>query len=217
MPALVAALFAAALQPAAARRRGAADGGGDNVTVSITMPPGTSLARTDALVQQLIPIVLSTPGVAHASVYSGMDGTTFSNSTSSGQLWAILEPFEEWVGQLKTRSVSGAMVPINAIATLAAMARIAREVLPAGRFFEWTDLAYQQRTSGDAGALAFVLGVGVFFGMIGVTVFGLVFTPLFYVLCRKLAGRFAPVPRVRVAQPSGPAGTPSLSPAVRPS
>ena len=35
----------------------------------------------------------------------------------------------------------------------------ARDVLPAGMYFEWTDLAYQQRISGDAGALAFVLGV----------------------------------------------------------
>ena len=198
---------------------------------------------------------------------------------------------------------------------IAAMERLAREILPAGMYFEWTDIAYQQQLSGDAGALAFVLGVvfvfiflaalyesltlplavilivpmcllaamlgreparprqqhphadrhggadrprgeerhpdrrvrapgrgaravarrtprsrprktrlrpilmtsaafifgviplafgsgpgaelrqalgvAVFFGMIGVTVFGLVFTPLFYVLCRKLAGRFA--------------------------
>ncbi len=33
------------------------------------------------------------------------------------------------------------------------------------------------------------LGVAVFFGMIGVTFFGLVFTPLFYVLCRHLSDR----------------------------
>lgn len=31
------------------------------------------------------------------------------------------------------------------------------------------------------------LGVAVFSGMLGVTVFGLIFTPVFYVLCRKLA------------------------------
>jgi hypothetical protein len=30
----------------------------------------------------------------------------------------------------------------------------------------------------------------VFSGMIGVTLFGLLFTPAFYVLCRWLAGRF---------------------------
>ena len=197
---------------------------------------------------------------------------------------------------------------------MAAMERIAREMLPSGMSFEWTGLAYQQRLSGDAGALAFALGVvfvfiflaalyesltlplavilivpmcllaamlgvnlrgmdnniltqigmvvliglaaknailivefarqgeehgltsvdaaiaaaktrlrpilmtsaafifgviplafgsgpgselrqalgvAVFFGMLGVTVFGLVFTPLFYVLCRKLAARFS--------------------------
>ena len=31
------------------------------------------------------------------------------------------------------------------------------------------------------------LGTAVFSGMIGVTVFGLIFTPVFYVVCRKLA------------------------------
>ena len=31
------------------------------------------------------------------------------------------------------------------------------------------------------------LGVAVFSGMLGVTVFGLLFTPVFYVLCRRLA------------------------------
>ena len=45
--------------------------------------------------------------------------------------------------------------------------------------------------------------------MIGVTVFGLVFTPLFYVLCRKLAGRFARVPRVRLVQHAGTAAAAS--------
>jgi multidrug efflux pump subunit AcrB len=57
--------------------------------------------------------------------------------------------------------------------------------------------------TGPGAELRQALGVGVFYGMIGVTVFGLVFTPLFYVLCRKLAVRFsrAPrVPRVRVVQ-----------------
>ncbi len=46
----------------------------NDVAVSLTMPPGTSLARTDAVVQQIIPIVLGTPGVSSASVYAGMDG-----------------------------------------------------------------------------------------------------------------------------------------------
>ena len=33
------------------------------------------------------------------------------------------------------------------------------------------------------------LGTGVFWGMIGVTLFGLLFTPVFYVVIRKLVGR----------------------------
>jgi HAE1 family hydrophobic/amphiphilic exporter-1 len=32
------------------------------------------------------------------------------------------------------------------------------------------------------------LGTAVFFGMLGVTVFGLIFTPVFYVLVRWIAG-----------------------------
>jgi HAE1 family hydrophobic/amphiphilic exporter-1 len=312
----------------------------NNVAVSITMPPGTSLARTDAIVQQAIPIILGTPGVRHASVYSGMDGGSFSNAANGGQLWAMFDPFDErlpkgqtamtiaaelrkrlavitagdiritmpasvrglgstggfrlmvedrsgqgyraleaavntlveaaiaepaigqaftnfntrnpsldavvdrdkaemlgvparnvyatlqtylagsyvnninllghtfqviaqgdaawrqdqnWIGSLKTRSASGAMVPIDAVATLrpvtapqrvmrynlypaadltgdtapgyssgealAAMERLAREQLPAGMSFEWTDIAYQQQTSGDATNLAFALAV----------------------------------------------------------
>lgn len=35
------------------------------------------------------------------------------------------------------------------------------------------------------------IGMTVFSGMLGVTVFGLMFTPVFYVLCRKLAGAFS--------------------------
>jgi hydrophobe/amphiphile efflux-1 (HAE1) family protein len=41
--------------------------------------------------------------------------------------------------------------------------------------------------SGPGSEMRQALGVAVFFGMIGVTVFGLVFTPSFYVITRKLA------------------------------
>jgi multidrug efflux pump subunit AcrB len=56
--------------------------------------------------------------------------------------------------------------------------------------------------SGPGSELRQALGVAVFYGMIGVTVFGLVFTPMFYIFCRMLAGRFTRtprVPRVRIA------------------
>jgi multidrug efflux pump subunit AcrB len=44
--------------------------------------------------------------------------------------------------------------------------------------------------SGPGAELRQALGTAVFYGMIGVTFFGLVFTPTFYVVCRALADRF---------------------------
>ena len=41
--------------------------------------------------------------------------------------------------------------------------------------------------SGAGAEMRQALGVAVFSGMLGVTLFGLIFTPVFYVLCRKLA------------------------------
>ena len=50
--------------------------------------------------------------------------------------------------------------------------------------------------SGAGAEMRQALGIAVFFGMLGVTVFGLVFTPLFYVLCRALSDRL-PQPKLR--------------------
>lgn len=49
--------------------------------------------------------------------------------------------------------------------------------------------------SGPGWELRQALGTAVFYGMIGVTLFGLVFTPTFYVACRALADRLARRPR----------------------
>jgi multidrug efflux pump subunit AcrB len=45
--------------------------------------------------------------------------------------------------------------------------------------------------SGAGAELRQALGTAVFFGMIGVTGFGLLFTPVFYVVCRALGDRFS--------------------------
>lgn len=45
--------------------------------------------------------------------------------------------------------------------------------------------------TGAAAEMRRALGVAVFSGMIGVTIFGLIFTPIFYVLCRKLSALFS--------------------------
>jgi hydrophobe/amphiphile efflux-1 (HAE1) family protein len=55
--------------------------------------------------------------------------------------------------------------------------------------------------TGAGAELRQALGTAVFAGMIGVTLFGLIFTPVFYVLCRKLAELIAGQ-RAMVAAPS---------------
>jgi multidrug efflux pump len=43
-------------------------------------------------------------------------------------------------------------------------------------------------STGAGAEMRNVIGVSVFFGMLGVTFFGLFFTPIFYVLFRKIEG-----------------------------
>jgi multidrug efflux pump subunit AcrB len=43
---------------------------------------------------------------------------------------------------------------------------------------------------GAGAELRRALGTAVFFGMIGVTIFGLIFTPVYYVVCRWIAEQF---------------------------
>ena len=51
------------------------------------------------------------------------------------------------------------------------------------------------------------LGTAVFAGMLGVTLFGLLLTPAFYVVCRRLAlGRQPSVPRREIEEPPLPRG-----------
>ncbi len=57
--------------------------------------------------------------------------------------------------------------------------------------------------SGAGAELRQALGTAVFFGMVGVTGFGLLFTPTFYVVCRRLGERIA-------GRRSGPAAPPAI-------
>ncbi|MBS0251730.1 MAG: efflux RND transporter permease subunit, partial [Proteobacteria bacterium] len=53
------------------------------------------------------------------------------------------------------------------------------------------------------------LGTAVFAGMLGVTAFGLIFTPIFYVVVRKLAPRKNPNADLHQTPPAPASGTPS--------
>jgi HAE1 family hydrophobic/amphiphilic exporter-1 len=61
----------------------------------LQLPPGASLARTDAVVREATRIVLGTPGVAHAVPFAGFDGATFTNASNAGAIFSALAPFHE--------------------------------------------------------------------------------------------------------------------------
>jgi hydrophobe/amphiphile efflux-1 (HAE1) family protein len=62
--------------------------------------------------------------------------------------------------------------------------------------------------SGAGSEMRQALGTAVFFGMIGVTFFGLVFTPTFYVVFRAVADRLPKPPKFVRAEPPPPAERP---------
>jgi multidrug efflux pump len=73
---------------------------------AVTLPPGSSLERTDGIIRKASEILLSRPGVAHTVTFAGFDGATFTNAPNSGVLFVTLKPFEERVKEkLKTETI----------------------------------------------------------------------------------------------------------------
>jgi len=63
--------------------------------VSIQLPPGASLERTDAVVQEAVDRLLATEGVDNAVAFTGFAGATFTNASNAGAIFPTLAPFEE--------------------------------------------------------------------------------------------------------------------------
>ncbi|MDX2201523.1 MAG: multidrug efflux RND transporter permease subunit [Hyphomicrobiaceae bacterium] len=63
--------------------------------VSIQLPPGASIGRTDAVVRRVIDIALGTPGVKYSNGYTGRSGATFSAATNAGMFFLVLDDFLE--------------------------------------------------------------------------------------------------------------------------
>jgi hydrophobe/amphiphile efflux-1 (HAE1) family protein len=59
------------------------------------LPPGASLARTDAVARRVVDIVLKTPGVKGAVNIVGFSGATFTNAPNSGATFLVLDSFEK--------------------------------------------------------------------------------------------------------------------------
>ncbi|MBB3065647.1 efflux RND transporter permease subunit [Limibacillus halophilus] len=63
------------------------------------LPPGASLSRTDEVMRQAAEIFAKTPGVANVVSIVGLDGSTFTTSSSAGVIFLPLLPFEERVAR----------------------------------------------------------------------------------------------------------------------
>jgi hydrophobe/amphiphile efflux-1 (HAE1) family protein len=68
---------------------------GGYIIVVVQLPPGASLARTDAVQQRAVDIALGVPGVAHAVNVVGFSGATYTNAPNSGALFLVLDPFQK--------------------------------------------------------------------------------------------------------------------------
>jgi multidrug efflux pump subunit AcrB len=64
------------------------------IIVSVQLPAGASLERTDAILKRVNEITLATPGVVHSSGYAGRSGATFTNATNAAALFVVLDDFQ---------------------------------------------------------------------------------------------------------------------------
>jgi hydrophobe/amphiphile efflux-1 (HAE1) family protein len=56
----------------------------------VQLPPGATLARTEAVVKQAVDIILKTPGVEHVAPFAGLDATTFTVASNAGTIFSGL-------------------------------------------------------------------------------------------------------------------------------
>ena len=59
------------------------------------LPPGASLARTDAVMKRAWDIARSVPGVAHGIRIVGFSGATFTNAPNAGAIFLVLDDFKK--------------------------------------------------------------------------------------------------------------------------
>ncbi len=59
--------------------------------VSLQLPAGSSLQRTDEVVRRANDVLLEMPGIVHTSGYAGRSGATFTNATNAGAIFVILD------------------------------------------------------------------------------------------------------------------------------
>jgi hydrophobe/amphiphile efflux-1 (HAE1) family protein len=64
------------------------------LVISLQLPPGASLQRTDAVMRKATDILLAEPGVLYSNAFTGRNAATFSAATNAGLLFVVLDDFE---------------------------------------------------------------------------------------------------------------------------
>ncbi|MEL7585727.1 MAG: multidrug efflux RND transporter permease subunit [Prolixibacteraceae bacterium] len=64
------------------------------VIVALQLPPGSSLARTDEVVQKAVKEIMSMEGVENVVAFAGFDGSTFTNASNAATMFPILKDFK---------------------------------------------------------------------------------------------------------------------------
>jgi hydrophobe/amphiphile efflux-1 (HAE1) family protein len=62
---------------------------------AFTLPPGSTLARSDEVVRKASDLMLSRPGVLASVTFAGFDGATFANSPNTGVIFVRLKDFAD--------------------------------------------------------------------------------------------------------------------------
>jgi hydrophobic/amphiphilic exporter-1 (mainly G- bacteria), HAE1 family len=85
--------------------------------IVIQLPDGSSLARTDAVVQRASDIARQTPGINNAVAFAGFSGATFTNASNAGVIFVSFQPFEERIaaGQSADAIIGGLFGRLQAI------------------------------------------------------------------------------------------------------
>ena len=65
------------------------------LVISIQLPPGASIGRTDEVVRQATDLILGVPGVKYSNAFTGRNGATFTYATNAGLLFLVLDDFEQ--------------------------------------------------------------------------------------------------------------------------
>src|SRR5215217_1862606 len=77
----------------------------------INLPAGASLERTDAVMQRLTKVLQKTDGIDSVAGFAGLDGSSFSSSSSAGTLFVRLSDFEDRkTAALKAQAIAGSIM-----------------------------------------------------------------------------------------------------------